>query len=464
MPGFAEDRVEFVDGIVGRFYPVAGLLEDLEQLLINLIAGAAGGILSEIGAHRMTRIYRRLTVATVKALAAKRTLGKHADGDGLYLVVTPTGTVSWSFRYMLNGRPREMGLGPLRDIGLSHARQLALQARGLKRQGADPIEARKAQRQGAAVVAAKAMSFRACARAYIQAHQSSWKNALHTRQWPASLERFVYPVFGDLPVGAIDVGLVLKAIEPIWTTTPETASRVRGRIEAVLDWAAARGYRSGDNPARWRGHLENLLPRRNKRRDVVHLAALPYSEIAPFMAELLQQADISARALEFAILAASRSGEVLGARWAEINVAERLWTIPGSRMKSGREHRVPLSDAALAIVEQMAAIRTNEFVFPGSKRPAIGGDAMRRMLKQLGRTDLTVHGFRSSFSDWCAEQTNFPAEVREMALAHAVGDKVEAAYRRGDLFEKRRRLAEAWAQYCSAPIVTGEIVPIRGRS
>jgi integrase len=253
-------------------------------------------------------------------------------------------------------------------------------------------------------------------------------------------------VFGALPVQAIDTALVMKAIEPISAAKPETAGRVRGRIESILDWAAARGYRQGENPARWRGHLDNLLPNETKVRRVEHHAALPYPEIAAFMAELRGQEGIAARALEFAILTAARTGGVIGARWDEINPAERLWTIPADRMKAGRNHRVALSEAAVAIVEAMAAICCGDFVFAGGRanRP-ISNMAMAMTLRRIGRSDLTVHGFRSSFRDWAAERTTFPAEVAEMALAHTVTDKVEAAYRRGDLFQKRRHLAEAWA-------------------
>jgi integrase len=262
-------------------------------------------------------------------------------------------------------------------------------------------------------------------------------------------------------VQSVDVGLVMKAIEPIWTTKPETASRVRGRIESVLDWAKARGYRQGENPARWRGHLDHLLPARSKIRRVTHHPALPYAELPAFMAALRAQEGFAARALEFAILTAARTGEVIGARWDEINIAGRLWTVSAERMKAGKEHRLPLSDAALAIVEQMASIRSCEFVFPSAKsnRP-LSNMVFLMLLRRMGHGGLTVHGFRSTFSDWCSECTNFAAEVREMALAHTVSDKVEAAYRRGDLFQKRRQLAEAWARFCEAPAIEGEVVPL----
>jgi integrase len=270
-------------------------------------------------------------------------------------------------------------------------------------------------------------------------------------QWPATLATYVNPIFGDLPVQAIDVGLVMKAIEPIWTVKPETASRVRGRIESVLDWATTRGYRQGENPARWRGHLENLLPKKTKVRRVKHHAALPYPEIPEFMVELRAQPGIAARALEFAILTAGRTSEVIGARWDEINLIERLWTIPADRMKAGKEHRVPLSDTALTIVTQMRGISHGDFVFPGTRvgRP-LSNMSMLMTLRRMNRGELTAHGFRSSFRDWGAERTSFPAEVAEMALAHTVGDKVEAAYRRGDMFDKRRQLGDAWASFCGA--------------
>jgi integrase len=263
-------------------------------------------------------------------------------------------------------------------------------------------------------------------------------------------------------VQAVDVGFVMKVIEPIWAIKPETASRVRGRIESVLDWATARGYRQGENPARWRGHLENLLPKKSKVRRVEHHAALPYAEIAAFMAELRQQEGVAAHALEFAILTAARTGEVIGAKWDEIDPGERLWTVPADRMKAGKEHRVPLSDPALAILEGMRKIRQGDHIFPGGKagRP-ISNMAMLMLLRRMGRGDLTAHGFRSSFRDWAAERTTFPAEVAEMALAHTVSDKVEAAYRRGDLFQKRRQLSDAWAQFCVAAPAAGQVVPIR---
>lgn len=399
---------------------------------------------------------------TARGVETIRRPGLFGDGGGLYLRVTSTGGKFWVYRYMLAGRRRDMGLGAVELFPLAEARRRAIDARRLCADRIDPIEARQRTRQAGAAASAKALTFQACAERYIEANKAGWSSAKHADQWPKTLGAYVYPVFGDLPVQAVDVGLVLKAIEPIWTEKPETATRVRGRIEAVIDWATARGYRQGENPARWRGHLENLLPKKSKVRRIEHHAALPYADIGAFMVELRQQEGVAALALEFAILTAARSGEVIGAQWAEINMAERLWTVPRERMKAGREHRVPLSDAAMAIVEKMAAIRTSDFVFPGQRSgQAIGVVGLFYKLGQMGRRGLTVHGFRSTFRDWAAERTAFPAEVAEMALAHAVGDKVEAAYRRGDLFDKRRQLAEAWAKFCTAPPSTGRVISIR---
>jgi integrase len=289
-----------------------------------------------------------------------------------------------------------------------------------------------------------------------------WRNPKHAAQWPATLGTYAYPVFGDLPVGQVDTALVMKALEPIWNEKTETASRLRGRIEAVLGWATTSGYRSGDNPARWRGHLENLLAKKSKVAPVEHHAALSYAELPDFMTEMHQQEGIAAQALQFTILTAARTGEVIGATWPEIDFKQCLWTIAAQRMKARREHRVPLSEPALAILQAMNAVRSGKYVFPGNRsdRP-LSNMAMAMLVRRMGRADLTVHGFRSTFSDWCAERTAFPAEVREMALAHVVGDKVEAAYRRGDLLKKRFQLAEAWARFCAAPPAAGEVVPMR---
>jgi integrase len=407
----------------------------------------------------MARTIGKLTALAV--VQAKRR-GYYGDGGGLYLQISANNAKSWVFRFKEGGRLREMGLGPLHTISLAEARQRAQECRKARLDGRDPITDRKAARMAAKLDAARAISFKSCAERYIVAQKAGWRNAKHAAQWSSTLASYAYPVFASLPAQAVDVALVLKAVEPIWATKPETASRVRGRIEAILDWATARGYRTGENPARWRGHLENLLPSPSKVRRIEHHAALPYPEISAFMVELRAQEGVAARALEFAILTAARTGEVIGCRWDEIDLAQRLWTIPADRMKAGREHRVPLSSPALSIVRAMADIHSGDFVFPGGKatRP-LSNMAFLMLLRRLGRGDLTAHGFRSSFRDWVAERTTFPAEVAEMALAHAVSDKVEAAYRRGDLLQKRWQLAEAWAKFCLTPSAPGEVVALR---
>jgi integrase len=403
----------------------------------------------------------KLTARDIQTLSEP---GYYGAGQvpGLYLCIAKGGSKSWIYRYQIAGRRRDMGIGSTATFTLAEARDKAFELRRGVARGVDPIDTKRQGRAAAGLDAAKAMTFRQAADAYITAHRAGWRSAKHAEAWPQSLDAFVYPTLGNLPVAAIDVGLVMKALEPIWTAKPETASRVRGRIESVLDWATARGYRKGENPARWRGHLENLLPKRSKVARVEHHAALPYPEIGAFMAELRQESGVPARALEFAILTAARTGQVIGAKWSEINLAERLWIIPAERMKASKEHRVPLSDAAVAIVKAMAEIRQGNFVFPGIKAGrGLGERTVLKLIERM-RRGVTVHGFRSSFRDWAAERTAFPAEVAEMALAHAVGSKVEAAYRRGDLFDKRRQLADSWARFCDAPPVTGEVVvPIR---
>jgi integrase len=377
--------------------------------------------------------------------------GLYADGKGLYLRIGPSGAKSWIYRYRNDGRRHDLGLGPYPDISLAQARDRAMQQRKLRLNGQDPLLTRRAGRDAARLAAAKAITFKACGEAYIGAHRAGWRSNKHLAQWEGSLAAYVYPVLGVLPVQAVDVALVMKVLEPIWTTKPETASRTRGRIESILDWAKARGYRQGENPARWRGHLENLLPARRKVRRVEHHAALPYSETAAFISALHQRDGVAARAMEFLILTAGRTNEVLGARWDEFDLDDRVWTVPADRMKSAKQHRVPLSAPAMALLKQMAAARVSDFVFPGrADGKPLFSLTLLKFLGRIGRGDLTTHGFRSTFRDWAAERSDFPAEVAEMALAHVVGDKVEAAYRRGDLFEKRRQIMEAWAKFCSS--------------
>jgi integrase len=398
---------------------------------------------------------------STRKVAALATPGRYGDGDGLWLQVSGTGTKAWLLRYMLAGRARHMGLGPVSLVSLADARERAKEARRLLLDGIEPLEARIAQRQRAGIEAASSVTFRECAERYIRAHEAGWRNAKHRAQWKSTLASCVDPVFGHFPVSAIDTGLVLKALEPIWTSKPETAGRVRGRVEAVLDWAAARGYRRGENPARWRGHLDKLLPSRRKLQRVEHHAALPYAELPGFMVELRGHKGVAASALQFVILTAARSGEAIGAKWSEVDFAARIWTIPADRMKGRREHRVPLSDRAIDVLGALPREKDNDHVFIGSRSGTSLSDmALFVLLRRMGR-GVTAHGFRSTFRDWAAEVTAYPNHVVEMALAHAVPNAVEAAYRRGDLFEKRRRLMADWAQFCSsAPTARGDVIPI----
>jgi integrase len=407
----------------------------------------------------MARRAAGLTAAAVKTAKP----GRYGDGNGLYLLVRSAEARFWVFRYTLRGQKmREMGLGPAGygdgEVPLADARELAGELIKQVRAGIDPLAKREADanavKAAAQLAAVKAITFRQVAEKLMDAREAGLRNAKHRMQWRNTLATYAYPVLGEIPVAEVDTGHVLAVLEPIWRVKAETAARVRGRIESVLDYAKALGWRSAENPARWKGHLSNTLPSRSKVAPVEHHAALPWSEIGAFMAALRGQAGVAAMALEFTILTAARSGETLGARWSEIDLAAKVWTVPGSRMKAGKEHRVPLSDAAVRVLETVSALRTKrddtEYVFPGAvaRRP-LSIMAMTMTLRRMKRGDLTVHGFRSAFRDWAAERTNYPHEVVEMALAHTIGNKVEAAYRRGDLFEKRRTLMNAWAEFCA---------------
>jgi integrase len=391
------------------------------------------------------------------------------DGGGLYLRVSGTGAKSWVFRFQLDGTRRDMGLGPYPDISLAEAREKAMAHRRQRHDGTDPLEARRARRQAERAAVAKGWTFREVAEEFIGRNEAGWRNAKHRQQWRNTLVTYVHPTLGELPVAAIDTGLVVQVLDPIWATKPETASRIRGRIEAVLDAATVRGYREGPNPAQWRGNLAHILPARTRVQKVAHHAALPFDEMPTFLAALRGRLGIAAQALEFAIFTAARTGEVLGATWDEIDLGAKVWTIPAERMKAGREHRVPLSDAAVAVLDKVwpMALMTDGKpdpaapAFPGPRRALpMSNMTMLMLLRRMKRDDLTAHGFRSTFSDWAAERTAYPREVVEMALAHAVENKVERAYRRGDLFEKRRKLMEAWANFCEGP-PAGEVVTLR---
>lgn len=397
----------------------------------------------------------------------------HPDGRGLYLQVHAGGSKSWIYRYTLHGRVRAMGLGPTHLVSLAEARGMAQEARLLKTQGVDPIDARAASRPapGPPPEADRGPSFRDAAAAYIDANSAAWRNAKHEAQWSSTLKTYAYPVLGDRPVDEIDTALVLAVLEPIWSTKAETASRLRGRIESILDWAKARGHRDGENPARWKGHLDKILPAKSKVARVEHHAALPFKAMPAFMGDLRTRDGAAARALEFAILTAARTGEVIGAQWSEVDFEARVWTQPAARTKTHKEHRVPLSDAAMAILEAMREaflegrreflrlygkpipndLALEGFIFGGMRRgKGLSNMAMLKTLERMGYPDLTTHGFRSTFRDWAAETTAYQNEVVEMALAHAIGGKVEAAYRRGDLLEKRRELMRDWSAFCGS--------------
>jgi integrase len=396
------------------------------------------------GSGAALRKTTKLTTLSVKRMSKP---GLYGDGDGLYLQVAAGGTKAWILRYMRAGRARKMGLGPFPILSLAEARQKAFEGRRSLLQGIDPIDARKAARTEAVAQAAKAFTFAECGKAYIAAHQPGWRNEKHREQWSSTLIRYAFPVIGVLSVAAVDTTLVLKVLEPIWNSKPETASRLRGRIEVILDWAKARGYRDSENPARWRGHLDKLLPAKGKVSSVKHHKAIPYRELPSFMARLRSRAEISAQALEFTILTAARTGETLAAVPHEFDLDRRIWTIPAERMKASKEHRVPLCDRAIEIISLQR--HNYKFAFPGAKLDAsLSNMAMLEMLRGMVGIGFTVHGFRSAFMDWGHEVTNYPKEMMDIALAHTVSDKVEAAYRRGDMFDKRRQLMADWQRYC----------------
>jgi integrase len=416
----------------------------------------------------MARRAKGLTAAFVEKVTQPR---RYGDGGNLYLEVKSRRVKSYTLIYTspLTGKRREVGLGPAIDpnrVPLADARAKARQLLALVREGKDPLHEREtnaAQAKADALKAqATAVTFAQVTDLYIMAHERSWRSAKHAQEWRTTVERYAVPVIGDLPIGDIDTGVVMKILEPLWRNKTETASRVRGRIEAVIDYARARDWCKGENPARWRGHLDQILPPRSKAQRVEHHKALPWREVGAFMQRLRQNTSLGAQCLQFLILTATRSGEARLARWDEIDLANALWTIPAERMKGGREHRVPLSPPALAVLREMKELGDEGFIFPGARYAAALSDVtLTRTVRYAGGGDTTVHGYRSTFRDWCGETTNYPREVAEAALAHTLGNRVEAAYRRGDLLEKRRRLMNEWAEFCSRPMVAGEVVPLR---
>ena len=393
---------------------------------------------------------RKINRLSARAVATITKHGRHADGGCLYLSISPNGGRRWVFLYRWHGKPTEIGFGSARDVTLARARRLAGQARAKLAEDINPKDVRRPS-EGA--------TFAECADRLIEAMRPSWRNRKHAAQWEMTLRDYAAPL-RRLPVDKITTDDVLSVLKPLWNEKSETASRLRGRIERVLDAAKAQGLRSGENPARWRGHLDQLLPKR-QRLTRGHHAAMGYTDVPAFMGGLQARQATAALALEFAILTAARSGEVLGARWDEFDLDGAVWTVPAARMKAGREHRVPLSRRALKIAKLMHEARNSEFVFPGQKigRP-LAVVALEMVLRRMNAENATVHGFRSAFRDWAAECTNFPNEVCEAALAHVIENKAEAAYRRGDLFDKRRKLMEAWATHCAMPKV-GKVVAFR---
>ena len=418
----------------------------------------------------MQREYGRLTAK--KAENAKPKSGKQwavmPDGGCLYLQVTTNkhGEInrSWLFKYQLDGQRREMGLGSLKDRSLAEARTKARELRQQLLDGTDPLLAKqqaREERRAALAEQAKRITFRECAEGYVASHADGWRSAKHTRQWLSSVADHAFPILGNLAVSDITTAHVVKVLEPIWTAIPETASRVRNRIERILDWAKVREYRDGENPARWRGHLAELFPAKGKVRKVKHHAAMVYTDVPAFMAALRERDSVAARATEFAVLTAARTGEIINANWSEFDFKAATWTIPASRMTAGKDHRVPLAPRAIAIVKEMAKQRRGNLVFSGAGGERLWDQTLAQMVKQLGG-DVTAHGLRATFRTWCDEQTSYPHHVVEQALAHAIPSAVEKAYRRGDLFAKRTRLMAEWDRYCAKPAPVGAtVVPLR---
>jgi integrase len=395
-------------------------------------------------------VARKINRLNARAVATITKHGRHADGGGLYLSISPNGGRRWVFLFRWHGKPTEIGFGSARDVPLARARELASHARGKLAEGINPKDVRKPSERA---------TFGEYADRQIETMRPSWRNGRHAAQWEMTLREYAAPL-RRLPVDKIVTDDLLSVLKPLWNDKPETASRLRGRIERVLDAAKAQGLRSGENPARWRGHLDQLLPKR-QRLTRGHHPAMNYSDLPAFMSDLQTRQVSAAPALEFAILTAARSGEVLGARWEEFDLDRAVWTVPSRRMKGGREHRVPLSQRALEIVKVMYEARNSDFVFAGQNpgKP-LSMPALLTLLRRMKIEDATVHGFRSTFRDWAAERTNFPNEVCEAALAHVIENKAEAAYRRGDLFDKRRKLMDAWAAYCTTP-KAGKVVAFR---
>jgi integrase len=402
----------------------------------------------------MPRLTQRLSSVKVQQLKER---GWYPDGQGLYLQISAANTKSWVFRFTRDGKQRWHGLGAISNLNsLKEARLAAEQCRDNLRRGIDPIEHKQQLQQERRLTEAARMTFTNCAQMYIDRHQHGWKNAKHLTQWRNTLQTYAFPVIGDLPVQDIDVQQILNIVEPIWHTKTETANRVRQRIELVLDWATAMGFKEGVNPARWRGHIEKLLPKPSKVKPVEHHKAMHYEDVPKLFAKLAQTQTVASSLLQSTILTAARSSEIRLAKWEELELTQATWEVPIVRMKNRRPHRVPLSPELVELLSELP--QNSSFIFPNSSgKKSVTEAAVRKLLKSLA-PDVTLHGFRSSFRDWCAEQTEFPRELAEKALSHSLSSQVEAAYQRGDMFEKRRTLMSAWSNYCLAEARSPKLV------
>lgn len=400
------------------------------------------------------------------ALAVKKNIkpGLHAVGGvaGLLLQVSNTEARSWILRIVVGSKRRDIGLGGYPDVTLSQARDKARELREKIKEGIDPVEERRAAKERLKLAQAKSITFDAATEKVLAIREVEYKNAKHIAQWRSTLQTYASPTIGKLPVSDIEKGHILQILQPIWNEKTETASRVRGRIENVLSWATASDYRTGENPARWKGHLDQLLSKPNKTKKVKHHKAIPWQDIGVFMCDLKKREGMAAKALEFLILTATRSGEVRGATWDEIDLNTRIWTVPADRMKAGKEHQVPLSDEAIKLLEALPRMDNDEHLFPAPRGGALSDMSISAVTKRM-KVEAVPHGFRSTFRDWCSEDTNFPHNVAEMALAHTIGNKVEAAYRRGDLLAKRTRLMQTWAKYCNTVQIKSDVVSLQRR-
>lgn len=406
---------------------------------------------------------RKSKELTALSIARETKAGYHLDGDGLYLQVTVTGAKSWLYCFTLARRRREMGLGPFPAVSLAVARHEASKARALVKSGHDPIEARKVEQARQQLEAARGITFKEAAKQFLAAHEGTWRNPKHRQQWRNTLESYAYPKIGTLSVGDIGTPEVTRVLDPIWHKVPVSASRLRERIERILDWSKVRGYRTGENPARWRGHLDAVFPAPTKVRKPKHHAAVPIDDMPSVYARLRAADGIAALAARFTILTAVRVSETIGATESEFAKAD-IWSISAERMKAERDHNVPLSKEAKALLKEAAEMRVDERLFPGRRagRP-LSHTAVIKALRAAGAGDATTHGCRSTFKDWASERTSFPGEVSEMALAHVISDKTEAAYRRGELMKKRTAMMEAWAQFVSVP-ARPKVVQLERRS